>query len=172
MFLLKFSLTLIRAFQKLRFCQSRQFLSYAWRRLFASATPSAFMQAQASVCHPLRPLSRAPEIINVEIFGIVLLFSYQSPLLLIWSSLSILSNRKKFVNNFFHLFSNFFLIWWNLCCFALFSLTAWLWYHSYFELSTVFLIFSIKYFIAAYKAHSGTLIVQCMILYLNVKIQY
>ena len=149
MFLLKFSLTLIRAFQKLRFCQSRQFLSYAWRRLFASATPSAFMQAQASVCHPLRPLSRAPEIINVEIFGIVLLFSYlllfsyQSSLLLVWSSLSILSNRKKFVNNFFHLFSNFFLIRWNLCCFALFSLTAWLWYHSHFKLSTVFLIFLI-----------------------------
>ena len=41
-----------------------------------------------------------------------------------------------------------------------------------FELSTVFLIFLIKYFIAAYKAHSGTLIVQCMILYRNVKIQY
>ena len=72
-----------------------------------------------------------------------LLFNYQSSLLLVWSSLSILSNRKKFVNNFFHLFSNLFLIWWNLCCFALFSLTAWLWYHSYFELSTVFLIFLI-----------------------------
>ena len=86
MFLLKFSLTLIRAFQKLRFCQSRQFLSYAWRRLFASATPSAFMQAQASVCHPLRPLSRAPEIINVEIFGIVLLFNYQSSCTALWAT--------------------------------------------------------------------------------------
>ena len=47
-----------------------------------------------------------------------------------------LSNLLKFVNNFFHLFSNFFLIRWNLCCFALFSLTAWLWYHLFQHLST------------------------------------
>ena len=56
-----------------------------------------------------------------------------------------LSNLLKFVNNFFHLFSNFFLIWWKTCCFALFSLTACIWYHLGFELSTVFLIFLIIY---------------------------
>ena len=64
---------------------------------------------------------------------------------LVWSSLFILSNQMKFVNNFFHLFSNFFLIRWNLCCFAFFSLTACIWYHLRFELSTVFLIFLIIY---------------------------
>ena len=98
-----------------------------------------------------------------------MLFSYQSSLLLVWSSLSILSNRKKFVNNFFHLFPNFFLIWWNLCCFALFSLTAWLWYHSYFELSTVFLIILKIYlisFLSTYIRHTIYVNTLYMILYL------
>ena len=133
----------MRFFQKLRFCQSRQFLSYAWRRLFASDILSAFAQAQASIRHLLRSLSRAPEIINVEIFGIVLLFNYQSSLPLVWSSLSILSNQKEFVNNFFHLFSNFFLIWLILYCFALFSLTACICYHLFQHLSTPFFNFLI-----------------------------
>ena len=61
------------------------------------------------------------------------------------SDSSSLSNLLKFVNNFFYLFSNFFLIWWKTYCFAFVSLTACTWYHLRFELSTVFLIFLIIY---------------------------
>ena len=61
------------------------------------------------------------------------------------SDSSSLSNLLKFVNNFFYLFSNFFLIWWKTYCFAFVSLKACIWYHLGFELSTVFLIFLIIY---------------------------
>ena len=43
---------------------------------------------------------------------------------------------KEVCQQLFHLFSILFLIRWNLCCFALFSLTAWLWYHLFQHLST------------------------------------